>query len=296
MRYFLIVLLFVVSSRSVVWAGRDNSDRRILWGIPSWPPYSHAPNEVKAPGSINVLLKIITNNIKGFESASIESSVPKAYDLWKQGVDVCSPLVIDTKERESLAYMTPFVVLPPLELIVRVSKKYFLAGYGKSIDMARLMQDKHWRGVFVRNRSYGDRVDEILGQEGSDVWQVPPPHGSWMSILHMVGSGRADYTVEYAAVAQEYNKSHTNIEQLASIPIKGYSKLFQFMIACPRTSKGKEWIRAIDRSLAESAKNPAYRDYVEELFLPDDRIKFKKDIDDFIERRAKGPWFVGPFE
>lgn len=296
MRCLLVVLLFMISSEQVVLAGRETPDRRILWGIPSWPPYSHSPNEKNAPGSINILLKIVTNNLRGFDSAIIESSVPKAYELWKQGKDICSPVVLYTKERESLAYMTPFVVLPPLELITRVSKKEYLAGEKKSIDLVKLMKDKHWRGVFVLNRSYGDMVDEMLTQEDHDVWSVNAPYGSWLNILHMVGSGRADYTVEYSIIAHEYNKAHTALEQLASTPIKGYNNTFQFMIACTRSSKGKEWIKAIDRAIAETAKSPVYRDYIEELFLPEDRIKFKKDIDEFIEKRAKGPWFVGPFE
>ncbi|MFM6928678.1 MAG: hypothetical protein ACKOX6_09445 [Bdellovibrio sp.] len=294
MRYLLVTLLLVLVCHEASWAGRNNSDRRILWGVPSWQPYSHSPNDKNAPGSINILLKIVTNNIQGFESAVIESSVPKAYELWKNGTDICSPVVLYTKERESLAYMTPFVVLPPLELIARVSKKEFLGGSNKPVDLAKIIKDKHWRGVFVLNRSYGELIDEILEQNENEVWRVTAPQGDWLNILHMVGSRRADYTVEYSVVAHEYNKAHTALEQLASIPIKGYNKPFQFMIACTRSSKGKEWIKAIDKALLESAKSPVYRDYVEELFLPEDRIKFKKDIDEFMERRAKGPWFVGP--
>ena len=68
------------------------------------------------------------------------------------------------------------------------------------------------------------------------------------------------------------------------------------MIAGTRSDKGKEWIKAIDKAIVETAKSPVYRDDIEELFLPDNRIKFKKDIDEFIEKRAKGPWFAGPFE
>ena len=48
--------------------GERGNDKTILWGVPDWQPYSNPPTATDVPGSINILLKIVTNNIKVFKT------------------------------------------------------------------------------------------------------------------------------------------------------------------------------------------------------------------------------------
>ncbi|MBO9667350.1 MAG: transporter substrate-binding domain-containing protein [Bdellovibrio sp.] len=289
-----LVMILVLSLLGVTLWGRlitqRESDHKVItWGIPDWPPYSVFPSSKEPPGIMNKLLNILNTNIPDYQFELIDASVPKSMELWSTGIDVCSPITLYTKERAALAYMTPWVLSPPLQIVVRADKfDLFLAqAKNRELDLNGLITSGRWKGLFVKNRSYGPPVDDVLHLHKGSV-SIEPPVGSWWSVLNMVAVGRADFTVEYPLVVDEFNQSNAQSGALLSIPIVGYTKPFTFMVACTKSPKGKEWMEKIEKGIHSAAKKPEFKKMMERLFTPEGVKKYRSEIDEFVEKR-KGP-------
>lgn len=279
---------------------------QILWAVPDWPPF-FITDKKQPEGVGNQMLKLLKGRLSEYHHEDLDINIPKLLDLWKQGRKICGSDILFNKDRLQHAYLTPLWIYPPLHVIVKEENLEAFSGGKKSIDVFKLIKNSHYKGVLLRARSYGPPVDEIIDELTSkeltsknltskEFVTLISPVGNWQDYLHMIASGRADYTIDYAKVAKTYNQTHPDRKRLAALSITGYEKPFIVNIACTKNPWGKIAIKEMDHQIQLLAKDPAYRELLEKVFANEQISAQQKDIDQFILKRSKGPWFWGPID
>ncbi|MDG0816370.1 TIGR02285 family protein [Bdellovibrio svalbardensis] len=268
---------------------------QILWAVPNWPPFF--TRDRKAPGVSNQMLQLLQSQMIDYHHENLEINTPKLVELWQQGRNICSSNILFNGEREKYGYFSPLWVYPPLHVIVREESLASFTKGAKAINVFELIKNSHFKGILIKGRSYGPPVDEIIPKLSENAFiNLISPLGNWNDYLNMISNNRADYTIDYPKVVKLFNETHAGNKRLAAIPISGYEKPFIVHVACTKNPWGRAVIKELDRKIQTLAKEKSYRDLQEKLFANEPSVVQQKDIDQFILKRAKGPWFWGPMD
>ncbi len=266
---------------------------KVIWIMPDWPTSATKEND-RTQAKANVFSRILEQlqtSLPQYDHHLIRGTVDKAVRLWKEGKNVCALPVLKTNERTNFAQFTAFVVVPPYKVIVKSTQVSSLLGKRDAISFQSVMSSKNVKGGLVAGRSYGETIDRYLS-EAKDFknWTLVEPHDGYETVLNMVQSGRIDYTIEMAEFVRYFNKKNNMSTNLVSLPIQELAQAQIAYVACNRNKWGTDLIKLLDKRLQVLAAKKEFTKNLETLFHDDELKEFKKDVQDFVQKRAEGPW------
>ncbi|WP_167692932.1 hypothetical protein [Shewanella japonica] len=163
---------------------------------------------------------------------------------------------IKTAERESVAHFSkyPISVYPPLRLIV-MSHNWDL--FPKEFDLANFPADTHGQLGVVKDRAYGDFIDEKI-KRNPHQYYIRGGMGSSNSLIKMLKAERVKGIIEYSEVVDAFLRDNNQSLDYQSIPIRHVTQPIYGYIVCSQGEKGKKVIAEIDRIMGLQSFQEAF--------------------------------------
>ncbi|MBQ4889965.1 hypothetical protein J8L86_08945 [Shewanella sp. MMG014] len=163
---------------------------------------------------------------------------------------------IKTAERESVAHFSkyPISVYPPLRLIVMSHHREL---FPKEFDLANFPADTHGQLGVVKDRAYGDFIDEKI-KRNPHQYYIRGGMGSSNSLIKMLKAERVKGIIEYSEVVDAFLRDNNQSLDYQSIPIRHVTQPIYGYIACSQGEKGKKVIAEIDRIMGLQSFQEAF--------------------------------------
>lgn len=228
-------------------------------------------------------------NMPEYKHVFMYANVPRIEFELKKNKRLCYPASTNVEGRKSFTYMAlQHLSALPYVVIRKEALKAMKLEHAKSISLKRLVQEPSLTGLRSAGRAFSREIDDILTSEGSNVRDkavAPFSAGILESLVH----GRGDYTIEYTKILRSLQGNPPHFEALVSLPIEDAKEVLKVYIACSKTPEGLEVIKKADKIIRENVHKPIYWQARLDSAPESDRVKFKKEIERFIERRRKSP-------
>ncbi|MEZ9236058.1 MULTISPECIES: hypothetical protein [Shewanella] len=163
---------------------------------------------------------------------------------------------IKTAERESVAHFSkyPISVYPPLRLIVMSHNREL---FPKEFDLANFPADTHGQLGVVKDRAYGDFIDEKI-KRNPHQYYIRGGMGSSNSLIKMLKAERVKGIIEYSEVVDAFLRDNNQSLDYQSIPIRHVTQPIYGYIVCSQGEKGKKVIAEIDRIMGLQSFQEAF--------------------------------------
>jgi len=166
----------------------------IVWAVVEGPPEHERPEARRihdlGQGPLDQTLRLLAGQLPEVEHRVEAMSLEKVWRDMRLGRPVCFADAFKTNERLKVAR---FVELSPSPRMLLVA----LAGRlppGPELSLRELLAAGELRGLFGRQRSYGDELDRVLDEFNPRREPMPPD----AKLLPMLQQGRMDFLLENA--------------------------------------------------------------------------------------------------
>jgi uncharacterized protein (TIGR02285 family) len=274
------------------WAAAQEPPGQITWIMLDWPPLMVLQGEA-APATAAQLgagiadrkLAELVSRLPQYRHGFQLSSRPRLWEAMRDGQNVCDVLAFKSQEREALAYFTPFLLVPPLSLVVRADAKPRITQGAGTVSLAMLMKKGEFSGGIEASRSYGPELDPLLSAGAGKLSREGGPRTGFMTQLLAVG--RYDYTLEYPMVVEYMRQQQMLPQPLEVVPLKEAQNWAVSYVACTRNAWGKAVIQDIDAALRAAAMARPYREAMLPWLPAAYWQKNRARINAFYDERAK---------
>lgn len=243
-------------------------------------------------GEVDGYLRLLIQHMPQYRHEFLDAGFPRFEALVRQGQTLCSPLHVNTPERQSWLYFThvhPALISRQLVVVTRRELAPRFEKFGRQVPLGELLQSE-LVGLLPRDRSYGPKVDAALQGAGPRAPKTVVT-GRQTHLLAMLLAQRMDYTLDYASAVDEYLKSVPQAPgELVKLPLLEGVSTALATYACSRTPEGRKQIEAIDQAARKLAADPQREAWIQAwrgAALDDsERQRLKRYLD---ERARGGP-------
>lgn len=287
MQAFALFLFLIFSINAF-----SQEKQTVPWAVTDWSPFYILKGPSQDDGKMDRLRKVLEEQLPQYSFVPITADSPRLIELWQINKNVCSGATIKTPEREKWAYFTAFVHQSPAELVLFTAKPELFKAKG-NLSFAQILKDKNLKGIFAQNRSYGLDNDQLILEAADSVRVQIFPEG-YKSLYKMVEKKRYDYSIEYATVVRAYSEGILPAQPLSIFQLKESEEPMVFYFSCTKNEWGRKVAQTVDQAMQSLAKTTKYRQAAESYIAPDQIKKQRATMDEFYEKRAKGPWTTAP--
>lgn len=290
---------WVALALAVLACGARAEDASLRWVVQDLPPHfsyanGRAPTrpEDLGQGEVDGFLRLLIQRLPEYRHEFVEASTPRFESLVRQGQTLCSVLHVRRPERLEWLYFThlhPALLSRQIHVIVhRDAAARFELG-GQPLQLADLLQRRELVGLLPRERSFGPRIDALLQAQAANAPRTVAI-SRHTQLLAMLRARRMDYTLEYPAVVDEFQRSLGGTPELLKLPLAEGRSTQLATAACSRTPEGRRLIEAIDLAVRQLAQDPQRERWIKawrgEALDEADRQKLLRYLD---ERARGGP-------
>ncbi|MCL1067611.1 hypothetical protein L2735_12465 [Shewanella olleyana] len=163
---------------------------------------------------------------------------------------------IKTPERLEVASFSryPITIYPPLRLIALAKNQQVFAN---QLDFAKLPPNTQGQIGVVKDRSYGDYIDQKINRNPHEFY-VRGGMSSSNRLVDMLKAERVLGIIEYSEVVDAYLRDNDKSLDYVSIPIRHVDQAIYGYIACSKGEKGDEIIAEIDRVMSQQSFQEAF--------------------------------------
>jgi uncharacterized protein (TIGR02285 family) len=273
-------------------AQAPEAQKQITWMMLDWPPLTILRGET-APGSPAQLgagvadrkLAELIARLPQYRHGFQLSSRPRVWEAMRDGQNVCDVLALKTPDREALAYFTPFMLVPPLSLVVRADLKQRITQGAGTVSLTALMKKSEFAGAIEVSRSYGPELGPLLTDAVGTLNRVSGPRNGFM--VQLLAVGRYDYTLEYPMVVEYMRQQQMLSQALEVVPLKEAQSWAVSYVACTRNAWGKAVIQDIDAAIREAAAGRPYREALLPWLPAAYWARNRQRLNAFYDERAK---------
>jgi uncharacterized protein (TIGR02285 family) len=188
-------------------AGVQAQERQITWVVMDWPPIMILLNEM-APtdparlgaGIADRKMTEVINRLPQYKHSFQLFNHQRVWDAMQDGQNICDATAFKTPGHEALAYFTPFMLVPPITLVVRADMKQRITRGAPSISLAALQRNPEFSGRIEATRSYGPALDPLLSGAGDSLKAEWAPRIGF--VTNMLALGHYDYALEYPLMVE----------------------------------------------------------------------------------------------
>lgn len=246
------------------WA-QGSEPPRLRWLVQEIPPHfsypaGRAPSrpEELGQGEVDGFLRLLIQRLPEYRHEFVEASTPRYESLARQGQTLCSVLHLRSPERLDWLYFTPLhpaLGSRQIHVIVHRDKLARFEHEGQALQLSELLQRRDLVGLVARERSFGPRIDALLQAQGErGPRSISAARGP--QLLAMLRAKRMDYTLEYPATVDEYQRSLGGPAELVKLPVAEGRSTQLATASCSRTPEGRRQIEAIDLAVRRLATDP----------------------------------------
>ncbi len=145
-------------------ASRVMARDSVIWMEAEMPPYFIQSGPLQEQGYGDLISDILQERLTGYDHEEMVTNITRHFYKFKQGEKVCSVGLYKTPEREEFIHFSipSFLTLPAVVIINRDHWQKF--GNRGSVRLEEILNNKELAIGLAKDRSYGQAVDQILGQ------------------------------------------------------------------------------------------------------------------------------------
>mgnify|MGYP003141604384 CR=1 FL=1 len=233
---------------------------RLNWAINDAPPFHVLHGEYQRQGVCDVLIKVVHRYMSETRPRYLVMPQPRIAQALDNREPVCFPCMIFKPEGETRAiYSMPTHLYYPHHIITdENTAKTLRALYGEPISLAELLADSRFRLGYPSGRRYGV-LQPLINEQDPYLARSGP--GGAVAILHMISSGRLDYTIDYPMIANYFQQLYSRnmvtiaISENDQQPVAG-------AIGCANNAWGKEQISRINKVMPQIRQDPEFLEVI----------------------------------
>lgn len=239
------------------------------------------------------LVKLYHDQLSEYSHHSFSATIPRIEMELKSKRLVCYPGSSEASRRKEFTYLTSQYIQPAPHLVIKKDLAARLSQQHKNgVSLKEVLRDKTLRGLVGEGRSYGNIIDSLITENEPNNLKKGVFETFGPGPLNMIEKGRADYTIEYPFILHNLRQSQLIGKELVDVPLVDVGHSLTQYLACTRTPDGLAVIKRADKIIRDNIKSPQYWTGVLQSMPEADRPAFQKEIDKFIESRAKQPVII----
>lgn len=249
----------------------------LVWAIVEGPPEHERPEarriEALGQGPMDQTLRMLAAQLPDVEHRVEAMSLEKVWRDMRLGRPVCFADAFKTNERLKVAR---FVELSPSLRMLLVALPGRLPA-GPELSLRELLVAGELRGLFGRQRSYGDELDRVLDEFQPRRESMPPD----AKLLPMLQQGRMDYLLENAN-----GWLQTQPGQLDLRLVREGRQTPPVHVACGR-SVGQDLLLQIDAAVRQLSRQDAWLQLKVLSYPPGAREEQRLQLQQYLRQRAE---------
>lgn len=249
----------------------------LVWAIVEGPPEHERPEarriEALGQGPMDQTLRMLAAQLPDVEHRVEAMSLEKVWRDMRLGRPVCFADAFKTNERLKVAR---FVELSPSLRMLLVALPGRLPP-GPELSLRELLAAGELRGLFGRQRSYGDELDRVLDEFQPRRESMPPD----AKLLPMLQQGRMDYLLENAN-----GWLQTQPGQLDLRLVREGRQTPPVHVACGR-SVGQDLLLQIDAAVRQLSRQDAWLQLKVLSYPPSAREEQRLQLQQYLRQRAE---------
>ncbi len=229
---------------------------RLNWAINDAPPFHVLHGEYQRQGVCDVLIKVLHRYLPDRQPRYLEMPQPRSAQALDNKEPVCFPCMIYKPEGEERAiYSKPTHLYYPHQIITNDSTaKALRALYGEPISLDKLLNDSRFRLGYPTGRRYGV-LQPLLNEHAPYLARSGP--GGAIAILHMISSGRLDYTIDYPMIAKYFQQLY-NRDMVTLAIAENHQQPVAGAIGCANNAWGRQRIAEINQKMPQIRRDPEF--------------------------------------
>jgi len=233
-------------------------EQTITWHTFSAPPLMITTGTGKGTGIIDGARKLIQGEITDRLHDELELPYKRFLLYAKEGMNVCTPYLFKTPEREKfLMFSKPAVIFPGYEIILHADT-YAKLDYPESISLEALFKKHQFRLATNKIRAYGLILDPIIKKYDRKKLISRHP-GSTTLVFRLLTKGRADFMLDFPnRILYWAHELGIDADDYISIPITEDYKNAVSYVACPKTPWGENVIKRVNVALDKHIPTQKY--------------------------------------
>jgi len=252
----------------------------IQWAVTDSPPFYVLHGEYQRRGICDVLTRVVHRYLPQQKASYLQMPQPRIAQALDNKESVCFPCMIHKPAGDDRAlYSLPTHLYHPHHIITNeTTARTLQALYGHPVSLEKLLGDTRFRLGYPVGRRYG-LLQPLLNEH--DPYLARAGSGGEVAILHMISSGRLDYTIDYPIVANYferlYNRSMVTLEIA-----ENKQQSVEGAIGCANNAWGKSKVSEINRVITKIRQDPELLEVLQLWHSGDDN---KHNDYDFINKQ-----------
>jgi uncharacterized protein (TIGR02285 family) len=164
----------------------------VTWAVVEGPPEHENPQAQRVQdlgqGPMDQQLRLLAQALPQFEHRIQAMSLERVWRDMRQGRALCFADAFKTRERRAVAHFVELGMGTPMLVVAAPGR----LPPGTEVSLRALLEEGRLKGLFVRQRSYGEALDELLAAFSQPREALPDDQ----RLLAMLEQGRMDYVLE----------------------------------------------------------------------------------------------------
>ena len=262
---------------------------RLVWGLLPTPGHVNVVDGKPKDGAALESLWLLARHLPDIEMEYQLVNAPRLDRALSEGAPLCTSGSIRTTKRDQLAYFVPYLLVTPMQLIVRAGEQERFPLRNGKVLLPQLFADPQLRGAFSTTRIYPQPLAATL-ERANRAGQLQAL-GVWTDqLLLMLSHDRFDYSFEFMAPVRAIARNPQLGAALATLPLAEFDQMAESGLYCPRSAWGRAMAERLDgavRALAAEQK-PLLEFYRHHLTAESYR-DYAPAIAAHYRQRAQGP-------
>ena len=235
----------------------------VIWMEAEMPPYFIQSGPLQEQGYGDIISDILQERLTGYDHEEMVTNVTRHFYKFKQGEKVCSVGLYRTPEREEFIHFSipSFLTLPAVIIINKDQWQKF--GNRDSVRLEEILNNKELAIGLAKDRSYGQAVDQILGQHAGskDIVEIAGQELS-LNLFKMLMLNRVNGLIGLPEEALFHAEQMGIRDRVLTLTIEenqqGYDA-WMCSVGCSNNEWGRTIIAEINRILLTERPTSRYR-------------------------------------
>ncbi|WP_300656864.1 hypothetical protein [Pseudomonas sp.] len=262
----------------------------LTWGLLPVPGGVELKDGKPHAGILLESLFLLEPDLPGLDIQYELFNVPRMQQAMASGREFCTNGSLPLAERDRQGYFVPYLVTPPMQLVVRADSLARLPWRGKQLYLSDLLASHDLRGGLASLRNYPEAIRGALAaaQERGRLERFSGGiAGGGENLLFMVSHGRIDFTFEYPPVLMAMSQDELLLEPLRSINLADNTELQLSGIYCTRNAWGLAMARQLDKAVRRLMGEPQALLALYQRSLPADTfMAYRQPLLGYFRQRA----------
>lgn len=262
---------------------------RLVWGLLPTPGHVNVVDGKPKDGAALESLWLLARHLPDIEMEYQLVNAPRLDRALSEGAPLCTSGSIRTAKRDRHAYFVPFLLVTPMQLIVRAGEQERFPRRDGRVLLPQLFADPQLRGAISTSRVYPQPLAATL-EQAHHAGQLQAL-GVWTDqLLLMLSHGPFDYSFEFMAPVRAIARNPQQDAALTTLPLAEFDQMAESGVYCSRSAWGRAMAERLDAAVrALAAEQQPLLEFYRRHLTAESYRDYAPAIAAHYRQRAQGP-------